>query len=256
MAPPVSPAAPQNCSTCGAPLPPGTDRCGRCGSLHGEWRRCPGCNAKAEVIRKGGLLYVCAACGRPRIPFEQPVARSGGEREALAKADADLRSSTMASGLGIVAFVIAAFALGAVTLSFAVLEATGLGIAALVAMVMFLVAGVFGVVTSKGAKKRAEEQMRDALGAAAVDVMRQRGAISAAQLAQILGVPEDVADQALTRLPARNDVRVDTVLDDRAADGQVRYRIADQTMPAEVLDEAGDFDARLREAMRAKEPPR
>lgn len=233
-------------------MPPGTDRCGRCGSLHGDFRRCPGCGAKAEVIRKGGMIFVCAACGRPRIPTEQPIARSGAEREPLAKADADLKSAAIAFSLGIVAFVIGAAGLGAATLAF-LLDFGWVALFAFVSTLIFAAAGAFAVVTSRGARKRADEQMRDAFGAVTVDVMRQRGTISAPQLAQILGVPEEVADQALTRLPARSDVRVDTVLDDRAADGQVRYRIADQTMPAETLDEAGDFEARLREAMRAKE---
>jgi len=198
------------------------------------------------------MIFVCAACGRPRVPAEQPVTRSGAEREPLAKAEADLKSSAIAFALGVVAFVIGAAALGTASLAF-LLDFGWFALFAFVATLLFVGAGAFAVLTSRGAKKRADEQMRDAFGAAAVDVMRQRGAISAPQLAQILGVPEEVADQALTRLPARNDVRVDTVLDDRAADGQVRYRVADQTLPAETLDEAGDFDARLREAMRAKE---
>lgn len=233
-------------------MPPGTDRCGRCGSLHGEWRRCPGCGAKAEVIRKGGMTYVCAACGRPRVPTEQPITRTGAEREPLAKAEADLKSAAIAFSLGIVAFAIGAAGLGGATLAF-LLDFGWVALFAFLTTLIFAAAGAFAVVTSRAARRRADEQMRDAFGAVTVDVMRQRGTISAPQLAQILGVPEEVADQALTRLPARNDVRVDTVLDDRAADGQVRYRIADQTMPAETLDEAGDFEARLREAMRAKE---
>lgn len=159
----------------------------------------------------------------------------------------------MAMGLAIFGFVLAAAGLGAGSLAF-ILDAGAFALVAFVVAFMMAGAGAFGVMTSRGAKKRADEQMRDAFGAAALDVMRQRGTISAPQLAQALGVPEAIADQALTRLPARNDVRVDTVLDDRAADGQVRYRIADQPAPAEALDESADFEARLKEAMRAKEP--
>ncbi|MBI2393769.1 MAG: hypothetical protein HYV09_29630 [Deltaproteobacteria bacterium] len=247
MAPPIPP----NCSACGAPLPAGTDRCARCGALHGDHRRCAGCGAKAEVIRKGGLIFVCAACGRPRVPAEQPFPRSGREREALAKADADLKSSVMATALGIVAFVVAAAALGTASLAFLL----GFGFLALLAFVatfLFAGAGAFGLVTARGARGRADEQMRDAFGSVAVDVMRVRGAISPPQLAEVLGVPEEVADQALARLPARTDVRVDTVLDERAVDGQVRYRVADATLPAAAVDEAADFEARLQASIRAK----
>ncbi len=202
------------------------------------------------------MLFVCSACGRPRVPVEQPVQRTGAEREALARAEADNKSSVIAFALAIVGFVIAATALGIGAL--ALLIDFGL-IATLmfVAMFVFLVAGVLGVLTSRKARGRADDAMRDAFGAVALDVMRQRGPVTAPQLAQVLGVPEQVADAALTRLPARSDVRVDTVLDERAADGQVRYRIADATLPAETVmaaqdAAAADFDARLREAMQKK----
>ena len=252
----MSPPIPTTCTTCAAPMPPGTDRCARCGTLHGEFRRCYGCGAKAEVIRKGGMLYVCSACGRPRVPVEQPIQRTGVEREPLARAESDNRSSVFAFALSIVAFVVAALAMGIGLIAFLV----DFGLIATVffiAMLMFAGAGAFGVLTSKKARGRADEVMREAFGAVALDVMRQRGPVTAPQLAQVLGVPEQVADAALTRLPARTDVRVDTVLDERAADGQVRYRIADATLPAEAVIAAqdaasADFDARLREAMQKK----
>jgi hypothetical protein len=182
--------------------------------------------------------------------------RTGSEREPLARAEADVKSAIIAFSLGIVAFVVAAAALGTGLL--ALLIDFGL-IATLmfIAMFVFAAAGAVAVLTSKKARGRADDAMRDAFGAVALDVMRQRGPVTAPQLAQILGVPEQVADAALTRLPARTDVRVDTVLDERAADGQVRYRVADATMPAEAVIAAqdaatADFDARLKEAMEKK----
>ncbi len=253
---------PSTCTTCGAPLPTGSDRCGRCGTLHGEHRRCSGCGAKAEVIAKGGLRYVCAACGRPRVPIEQPgVIRSGAEREPLARAEADLKNATLATALGIVAAVSAGLVVMGALLAWLVdfgLLATGFGVFA----AMVGAAAAFAFVTSKKAKQRADDAMRDAFGSVALDVMRQRGTVTSRALAEILGVPEPVADAALARLPARSDVRVDTVVDDRAAaDGLVRYRLADgATLPAETLDDAADaehasFEARLRAAMRDKGQP-
>lgn len=202
------------------------------------------------------MLFVCSACGRPRVPMEQPVQRTGAEREALARAEADNKSSVIAFALGIVGFVIAAAALGIGSIAL-LIDFGFIATLMFVAMLVFAVAGVFGVITSKKGRARADDAMRDAFGAVALDVMRQRGPVTAQQLAQVLGVPEQVADAALTRLPARTDVRVDTVLDERAADGQVRYRIADATLPAETLLAAqdaasADFDARLREAMQKK----
>lgn len=250
MAPPI----PTVCTTCGAPMPPGSDRCGRCGTLHGDWRRCYGCGARAEVIRKDGNLFVCAACGRPRVPVEQPIARSGGEREALARAEADHKSSVIAFSLSVVAFIIAAMALALGGLVW-LLGGTIFGIVMMIAMSIFIAAGVMGLTTSRKARVRASDAMRDALGAVALDVMRQRGPVTAQQLAEILGVPLDVAEAGLTRLPARSDVRVDTVIEA----GDVRYRIAnDYTMPAESLQDAAhaDFDARLRASINQRENKR
>lgn len=252
-------ATPSTCTTCGAPLPEGSDRCARCGTLHGEHRRCSGCGAKAEVIAKGGLRYVCAACGRPRVPIEQPgVVRSGGEREPLLRAEADLKNAGLATVLGIVAAVGTGLLLmGALLgwlLDFGLVAAAFGLLSAIVAA-----AAAFAFVTSSKAKRRADDAMRDAFGAVALDVMRQRGTITSRALADVLGVPEPVADAALARLPARSDVRVDTLVDDRAAaDGLVRYRIADgATVPAEAIEDAAaaehaSFEARLRAAMRDK----
>lgn len=236
-------------------MAPGSDRCGRCGTLHGDWRRCYGCGARAEVIRKGGNLFVCSACGRPRVPVEQPIARSGGERDALGRAEADNKSSVIAFSLAIVAFIIAAIALGIAGIALLV-DFTFIAVAMFIAMAIFGGAGVAGVMTSRRARQRASDAMRDAFGAVALDVMRQRGPVTAPQLAEILGVPVEIADAALTRLPARTDVRVDTILDERAADGQVRYRIAnDYTLPAESLQDAAqaDFDRRLQASIGKKE---
>lgn len=68
--------------------------------------------------------------------------------------------------------------------------------------------------------------MGDAIGLVALDVMRARGAVSAPELAEQMGIPVATAEAALDRLPARDDVHVESVVDDRSIDGQVRYRVA------------------------------
>jgi len=249
---------PAACTTCGNPLTPGSDRCTRCGTLHGDHRRCYGCGAKAEVIRKDGLVYVCAACGRPRVPMEKPgVPRSGREMEALARVEAARKDAVIATGLGIGALVIDApiLFLGAI---FAIVGWTFLTLATFgVGAVLAVVALMALLSTAKKAKARANDAMRDALGAVALDVMRAQGTTTSRALAEQLGVPEQVADAALERLPARDDVRVETVVDEKAADGLVRYRVAeDHTVPAEALEsqdaEQANFDKRLQASIRAK----
>ena len=172
------------------------------------------------------------------------------------KAEADHKSSVIAFALGLVGLIIGATVLGIAGIAF-LIDFGFLALVMFIGSLIFAGAGGFGLVTSKKAKSRADESMREAFGAVALDVMRQRGPITAPALAEVLGVPVEIADAALTRLPARTDVRVDTVLDERAADGQVRYRVSDQTMPAEVLSEheaaSADFDARLKASIAAKD---
>ncbi len=214
------------------------------------------------MIAKGDMLYVCAACGRPRVPMEQPaITRSFKERDALAKAEADLKSRMFATVLATIAMALAAGAVGIALLS---TLAFGFGILATFFFLATFVlggAGAFGLVTANKAKARAEGHVRDAFGQVALDVMRQKGTVTARELGEILGVPENVADAALARLPARDDVRVDTIVDERAAaDGLVRYRIQqDMTMPADALSleaqqqsEHAAFEAKLAASMREK----
>jgi hypothetical protein len=79
-------------------------------------------------------------------------------------------------------------------------------------------------------------------------------------LSEQLGIPPAEAEKVLDRLPANPQMRVETVVDEKAVDGQLRYRLADGAAPQDVADmtaeqaEHADFDARLAAAMRAKGP--
>ncbi len=257
MASPASPPPPlpTACTTCTAPLPAGSDRCTRCGTLHGEFRVCPHCRAKAEVIPKSGLIFVCAACGKPRVPVEKPVTRTYAEAATLAQAT-DARGDWLLASVAGIAAMVPSLILA--TTAVILLMTLGLGLG------FFLTGGIgaaFGFVAlfalgrAAAANRRAEAAMGDAFGAVALDAMRTHGPLSAPQLAEILGVSETVASEALARLPARTDVRVDTVIDDRAADGQVRYRIEQDVQPG-VEGESAElaaFDERLRRATAEKQ---
>jgi hypothetical protein len=202
-------------------------------------------------VSKGGLSFVCAACGRPRVPLEQPVPRSGADRPALAEAERAQKDALFANVLGIVGSVLA----GVVLLSTLGSWLLGFGFVALFLFVFALVFGGatgFAFATSARAKRRVEEAMHDAFGAVALDVLRARGPTTARTLGAVLGVPEPVAEAALARLPARTDVRVDTSIEGAAADGLVRYRIADAPSAPIEDDAHGSFEARLRAAMRER----
>jgi hypothetical protein len=245
------------CTTCREPLPAGTDRCPRCGALSGDFRRCYGCGARAEVIQKDGGMFVCAACGRPRVPVEKPgFAPSGNERPALERAGLSARDGTISKVGGIMAFVVAALiGLTALLPLFLGWTAFGLVLVGLTAFIAFV--GAFGLVNGKKNRAQAQKHMTDAIASVALDLMKQRGAISPRMLSEQLGVPEDVAEKALNKLPADPRLRVETVIDERAADGQLRYRLDD----AGVVETAGmsedeaeqaSFDARLAAATKAK----
>lgn len=251
-------ALPTVCSTCGAGLPAGSDRCTRCGTLHGAFRTCPHCHARAEVVAKDGMLFVCAACGKPRVPVEKPIQRTGGEGRAIAEATS-ARGDWLFGSVAAIGALVPSLLLGVTAMILLMTVGFGLGF-----LLTLGIGGVFGAVSlfafsrAKAAAKRAEEAMRDAFGSVALDAIRTHGPLSPRQLAEILGVPEPVAEAALARLPTRTDVRVDTVLDDRsAADGQIRYRIAEEARPEQTLDaqsaELADFDRRLQQSVQQKQ---
>ncbi len=248
------------CSTCGTPLPPGSDRCPRCGTLAGDHRRCYGCGARAEVVQRDGL-FVCAACGRPRVPMEGAgIVRSGRERAPLARIAQLKHDANVSRFVSIVGFVVAFFVLmlGAGFVSF--LPIFGYAIMAIAAIIVG--AGLVGLGRSKSRLKEGRVAMEEAIALVAHDVIRSRGSISAQQLAEQMGLPYDLAERTLDRLPADPQLRVETVIDEQSTDGKLRYRIADAGLYAAAVDEnlseeeqeKRSFDARLAASMKAKKP--
>lgn len=217
---------PAQCRVCAAPMPQGSDRCSRCKTLHAEFRRCEHCGGLTEVIEVNGV-YVCNACSKPRIPMERSgISRSGREREALQKVGVARKREitlkfatfgTIALMLPLTLVLLIAFlaSFTALTITFALVD------------VMVLVAAILLYRSSKKAHYDARNSMLDALGSAALDVMRAKGPITSQQLADQMGISQDNAEKALERLPARSDVRVDIDMIGAEQDGLVRYRIAD-----------------------------
>lgn len=211
--------------------------------------------------------------------MEKPgVPRSGRERPVLAKVERAHKRAIVTKGLGIAAIVADVF-VGLVLAVAALAGFTALAIA--IAIVTALVAAsafvAFG--RARAAEVEARNGMREAIGLVALDVMAAKGGLSAPELAAQLGVPVAVAESALERLPARDDVQVESVVDERSIDGQVRYRIPSSAISVRppgsapnaldpldlrdanertlALDEMADdeqraFDARLQAAIEKK----
>ncbi|GAC1352195.1 MAG: hypothetical protein NVSMB1_12640 [Polyangiales bacterium] len=147
-----------------------------------------------------------------------------------------------------------ALTLGMVALFFALLSWGSLAVFTLIFALIAVAASLYSFYgPGKRATVRAQQAMNEALGAVALDVMRARGPLTARALAEQLGVSEEIADSALARLPGLSEVRVETVIDERAEDGLLRYRVADAEVDAgpafgEEADQAA-FDARLQAAI-------
>ena len=183
------------------------------------------------------------------------VVKSGRERPILMRAGEHRRDAAVSNVAGIVGITIAAF-MALVSLIW--ILAFGLGVfgGGILGFAIFVaLMGFYGVGNAKKNTRLASEQMSEALGLVAMDVMRQRGPVTSKQLGEQMGIPEDVAEKILAVLPAK--FRVETVVDERATDGLLRYRISDEAMAtqpgmSEEEAEKAAFDAKLAAAMRAK----
>ncbi|HEU4408885.1 MAG TPA: TFIIB-type zinc ribbon-containing protein [Polyangiaceae bacterium] len=170
----------------------------------GEHEVCPFCGSQALVVPSRRLRFVCAVCGRARVPIDDPsLKRSGREAEALDEATRAERASQLWRGFGIlVAFLGAATAL--VFLSFLMLVHPPLGTAVL--------SGVFALAPSALAawamhRARANaERVNPALergwDAAAADLVAQRPSLTEAELASTLRLSPAQAEAMLVRLSA------------------------------------------------------
>lgn len=209
-----------------------------------------------------GDVWICAACGRPRVPVERDDVVVSRSAQASLERVATARSRYIVARLGLGA----AIALDVLTTLLGGLAAAGGSMGIAVPLLVFsafaTLMAVLAFTVGRASQASANAAMREAIGSVAVDTMRARGPVSAAHFAESLGVPVDVAERALASLPARTDVRVDSYVDERATDGQVRYRIADASVPLddaaierEIADESADFDARLAASKQKKARP-
>jgi hypothetical protein len=212
---------PERCPTCGTQVPPGAARCPGCGRVFGEDNRCPHCHAIAAV-RPDGDGYVCVACGKPRT--RKPLTTVLGEepgRASLVPRPVSMRGRALrTAGTASVAAAIAGAALATVVLGTGVV---GIATAAAVGAV-FVLLGLrfFRRASGVDEEARALDQKTAAAkvhGAAA----RLGGDVTAAQVAEQLGVSVEEADRALTAMADGTKVTVEVDTDT----GTVHYVFAE-----------------------------
>jgi hypothetical protein len=199
---------PERCPTCGTGIPVGAVRCPGCGRVFGEDNRCPHCHAIAAVRSGGSGTYLCVACGKPRL--RKPGTTLLGEehsRSSLAPRDVSnegraLRAAgafTVGGGVLGAALATALLGTGLPGLAFAAIVGTA---SMLLALALFRRASV----ADREGRARSEESAAARVRAAAA---RLGGDVTAAQLAELLGVRAEEADRVLTSMADGTNVTVE-----------------------------------------------
>jgi|GEM_PF-5124246 len=200
--PPVAAREPDRetpCRTCGQPLAPGKSVCASCGAAQGEGNRCPHCNTLADVEPDAALGFRCLVCGGPRIALDSAeVSLSARTNQALANAGTEQTKHLMFSaagyllaGMGALALVVAAI------VELAVKPGVAAIIAAYLAAAVPFAAGLFSLAGARAARKRRGEALRLAQVSAVSDVQAVKGALSAADAAELLRIGPERAELLL-----------------------------------------------------------
>lgn len=241
---------PERCPTCATAVPPGAARCPGCGRVFGEDNRCPHCHAIA-AIQADGDGYACVACGKPRE--RKPLTTVLGEgpsRLSLTPRSASVRGRALRTG-GIA--LVGAGVLGA-ALATAIL---GTGLAGIVtASALAVVSIVLGLRLFRRASRTDERTRTQDQKTAAAKIRgiaaRLGGDVTAAQVAEQLGVPVEEADAALTQMADGTVVTVEVDTDT----GTVHYLFTDliaaRPKVRVATGEGSDEDAELEEARQRK----
>jgi hypothetical protein len=246
-------AAAPRCRVCGADLPEGAPRCPKCSAAVGHLDPCPHCRAEAGASPDAELRYVCDVCGGPRVPrLDTSIKYSGREIPMLRKADAarkgraGWRAAAVAGGL-LLPFMLLIF--GALIAIFG--ASAGLVLTALV--VTAPVGGFLAMALSRaGARGREIAPAIDAAWLAVAEdvVRRSKAPVTAAALAEKLGIEEAQGEELMALLDVNADLSPGMRIEDLPA------RIAEppgMTQIASAEDEAALAEQAAAEA-RARAP--
>jgi hypothetical protein len=199
---------------------------------------CPACGQDAPIVYKGVVPH-CTACGAVRVPLSSRSVNLAGKPSRV--------GSTFATVLGWLVLIFGGCTtLGVVMLAMAlgwpmVALALGLPIA-----VLTLVLGIVLVRGGRSLAKSATRSENDTLVQALLAMASHKGAVTASDAAQALGIGVAEADAMLTSLAKSDPDRVAVDVDDL---GNVWYRVA--AAPGEPLPHVRVGDG----ARVAEEPP-
>ena len=176
---------------------------------------CPQCGREAPLVYRGVVPY-CTACGALRGPLTGPSVNMAGKPSRV--------GATFATVLGwLVLAVGGSISLG-VFLLFLALEATTFGLAiSLPMLLLVLVAGVALVRSGSSLGARATRVEQSTRDQALLAMAAHKGAVTATDAAQALGIGVAEADAMLTSLAKRDPERVALDVDDQ---GVIWYRVS------------------------------
>ncbi len=197
--------AARRCRVCGFELAPheaAATRCPRCDAALGQLDPCPHCRAQAGVSPHPELRWVCDVCGGPRVPHLDRSIRYGGREAALLrKADAARKARAWWRAAAIVAGLL----LPATLLMFGLLILFVGAYAVLVTLALFCAAPLATLLAialvRAGARGREIPPALDAAWlAVATDIAQQAPGLTAAGLAEKLGIDEPQAEELVALL--------------------------------------------------------
>jgi hypothetical protein len=183
---------------------------------------CPACGSDAPIVYKGMVPH-CTACGAVRVPLSGPSVNLAGKPSRV--------GSTFATVFGWLVLIFGGCtALGVSLLMIGLGWTMGAAVFGLPIALLSLLIGVFLVRSGSSLAKSATRTENDTLRQALLAMASHRGAVTARDAAQALGIGVADADAMLTALAKSDPDRVAVDVDDQ---GNVWYRVA--AAPGELL---------------------
>jgi hypothetical protein len=194
---------------------------------------CALCGAKSGVARDHDG-YVCLVCGAPRVPVGAAIERPRAEKPLLERAK---RSRLQRAGWGVAASL--SMALGGAILALGAVAALlfDFGTTAQAAYGALVITPLFfsalGFFRSRRAGRAARSAIEAAQAVVAGELIAARGSLEATELAQLLGVPVETAEQLIS-----------TTQVNRMLSGTDRLRVEDAPRASEADETTAVSEAR------------
>lgn len=212
---------------------------------------CPHCRSNADVRPSSDYRYKCHLCGRPRIPIDARLGKTGPAAAASLKQAHRSRLARIGWQLSGVGFAGVGALMGVLSLGFLFTE---WGLLTKGLMMLFTLVPIVISVLAFSAGKKARQQSRQSLDEAwqiaVSDMFRALGGkLTAHQLSQSLRIDEEYAMQLLT------EAEVQQLLAPSEMADPVRIRVAEEgDLSAQDWDEAEQALGNVpTQAMRARE---